>query len=249
LVPLAVEDAPHEQAPGVVIHEIHEIHDPAISEFNLYGSGHGIQVPTVSAVVLHGIQETTEHVVALHEPDVAVVGNSDDVAVVVDFAVVVDSDDYPNNDDNSGSEHDSDGVAVVVDSYDDLNSESFIIDFQRLSINDSADNIDNNVERVNHNDLHLSNWQEILCRLSSNILLREHKVISKEKAISLHEARSRMLECIICMENICSIIIFPCKHFIMCKPCFDTLTENPDVRHSCPLCRTIIQSNSHVFLA
>jgi hypothetical protein len=220
VIPLAVEDAPHEQAPVVVVHEVHE--------FNLYGPGHGVQVPTVSAVVLHGVQETTEHVVALHEPDVAVEGNSDDVAVVVD------------SDDNIESEHDSDG---------DLNSESFIIDFQRLSINDSADNIENNVERVNHNDLRLSKWQEILCRLSSDILLREHKVISKEKTISLHESRSRLLECIICMEDICSIIIFPCKHFIMCKPCFDTLTENSDVRHSCPLCRTIIQSNSHVFLA
>ena len=220
MIPLAVEGAPHEQVPVVVVHDVHEI--------NLNGPGDGVQLPTVPAVVLHGVQETTEHVVAFHEPDVAVEGNIDDVAVVVDSY------------DNIESEHDSD---------DDLNSESFIIDFQRLSINDSADNIDNNVERVNHNDLHLSNWQEILCRLSSNILLREHKVISKEKAISLHEARSRMLECIICMENICSIIIFPCKHFIMCKPCFDTLTENSDVRHSCPLCRTIIQSNSHVFLA
>jgi hypothetical protein len=220
VIPLAVEDAPHEQAPVVVVHEVHE--------FNLYGPGHGVQLPTVPAVVLHGVQETTEHVVALHEPDVAVEGNSDDVAVVVDSY------------DNIESEHDSD---------DDLNSESFIIDFQRLSINDSADNIGNNVERVNHNDLRLSEWQEILCRFSSDILLREHKVISKEKTISLHESRSMLLECIICMEDICSIIIFPCKHFIMCKPCFDTHTENSDVRHSCPLCRTIIQSNSHVFLA
>ena len=149
-------------------------------------------------------------------------------------------------------------VEVVVESYETepdfesdvgLNSESLNIDFQMLSINDPANIVANNVESVNHNDLRLSKWQEILCRLSSDILLREHKVISKEKTISLHESRSMLLECIICMEDICSIIIFPCKHFIMCKPCFDIHTENSDVRHSCPLCRTIIQSNSHVFLA
>ena len=220
MIPLAVEDATHEQAPVVVAHEVHE--------FNLYGPGHGVQLPTVPAVVLHGVQETTEHVVALHEPDVAVEGNSDDVAVVVDSY------------DNIESEHDSD---------DDLNSESFIIDFQRLSINDSADNIGNNVERDNHNYLRLSEWQEILSRFSSDILIREQKVVSKEKTISLHESRSMLLECIICMEDICSIIIFPCKHFIMCKPCFDSHTENSDVLHSCPVCRTIIQSNSHVYLA
>jgi hypothetical protein len=149
-------------------------------------------------------------------------------------------------------------VAVVVESYetesefdsdDGLNSESLNIDFQMLSINDPANNVANNVERVNHNDLRLSEWQEILCRFSSDILLREQKVASKEKTISLHESRSMLLECIICMEDICSIIIFPCKHFIMCKPCFDSHTENSDVLHSCPLCRTIIQSNSHVYLA
>ena len=61
--------------------------------------------------------------------------------------------------------------------------------------------------------------------------------------------RSRLIECVICMNNICSIIIFPCKHFVMCKTCFDTHTGNLDICHFCPLCRTIIQSNSHVFLA
>ena len=125
-----------------------------------------------------------------------------------------------------------------------------------LSVSDTEDSFVSDTERAIHNTVPLSRWQAILCRLSSNILLREHKVISKEKSISLqltnskaHEARSRMLDCKICMESICDTIIFPCSHFIMCKPCFDTLTETPDVCHSCPLCRTIIQSHSHVFLA
>ena len=148
--------------------------------------------------------------------------------------------------------------AAVVESYetepefdsdDGLNSESLNIDFQMLSINDPVDIIVNNVESVNHSVVRLSEWQEILSRFSSDILIREQKVASKEKTISLHESRSMLLECIICMDDICSIIIFPCKHFIMCKPCFDSHTENSDVIHSCPVCRTIIQSNSHVYLA
>jgi hypothetical protein len=81
-------------------------------------------------------------------------------------------------------------VAVVVESYetepefdsdDGLNSESLNIDFQMLSINDPANIVANNVESVNHNDLRLSEWQEILSRFSSDILIREQKVVSKEK--------------------------------------------------------------------
>ena len=130
-----------------------------------------------------------------------------------------------------------------------LNSESLNIDFQMLSINDPVDIVVNNVESVNHSVVRLSEWQEILSRFSSDILIREQKVASKEKTLSLYESRSKLLECIICMDDICSIIIFPCKHLIMCKPCFDSHTENSDVLHSCPVCRTIIQSNSHVYLA
>ena len=148
-------------------------------------------------------------------------------------------------------------VAAVFESYetepdfesdDGLNSESLNIDFQMLSINDPGNNVANNVERVNHNDLRLSEWQEILCRFSADILRREQKVASKEKTISLNESRSMLLECKICMENNCNIITFPCMHLVMCKACFDSHTEDTNVLHSCPICRAIIQSSSHVYL-
>ena len=157
-----------------------------------------------------------------------------------------DNDDDLNNDDISESEAEIVNDGVLNNGH---TSESLAIDFQMLSINDPGDISENDSGRVNYNSLQLSRWQEILCKFSSNIMLREHKIISKENEISLHEARSRLIECVICMNNICSIIIFPCKHFVMCKTCFDTHTGNLDICHFCPLCRTIIQSNSHVFLA
>ena len=184
---------------------------------------------------MHEIQDTTEHVVNHHEPVAAVIVSSD-----------VESDDDLNIDDINDSE-------IEIDNVGDLNNgntiESLATDFQRMYINDSVDISENDTGRVNYNSLQLSRWQKILCKFSSNIMLREHKIISKENETSLHEARSRLIECVICMNNICSIIIFPCKHFVMCKSCFDTHTGNLDICHFCPLCRTIIQSNSHVFLA
>ena len=138
------------------------------------------------------------------------------------------------------------------------------MDFQRLSISDSeinfvSDSEINGVsdsERAIHNTVSLARWQSILCKLSANILLREQKVNAKEKSISLqitknkaHKAKSKMLDCKICLVNICDTVIFPCSHFIMCKHCFETLTNVPNVCPLCPLCRTSIQTHSNVFLA
>lgn len=139
-------------------------------------------------------------------------------------------------------------VTEAVESYDTepdfdsdgvLNCESLNIDLQMLSINDPGNNVE---------DLRLSEWQEILCKFSADILRREQIVTSKEKTITLNESRSMLLECTICMESNCNIITFPCMHLVMCKACFDSHTEDTNVLHSCPICRALIQSSSHVYL-
>ena len=152
-------------------------------------------------------------------------------------------------------EHEAQDPAEVIISPDpNQECESLIVDFQRLSIS-SAENSDaSDPEWIIRNTAMCTRWQTILCNYSANILLREQNINSKEKMISLkttknlaHKKKSKMLDCVICFENICDTIIFPCMHFIMCKQCFETIKNNgPNI---CPLCRTNIQTHSNVFLA
>ena len=152
-------------------------------------------------------------------------------------------------------EHEAQDPAEVIISPDpNQECESLIVDFQRLSIS-SAENSDvSDPEWISRNTAMCTRWQTILCKYSANILLREQNINAKEKTISLqitknnaHKKKSKMLDCKICFENICDTIIFPCRHFIMCKQCFETITNNsPNI---CPLCRTNIQTHSNVFLA
>ena len=147
-----------------------------------------------------------------------------------------------------------DPAETIVSS--DLNQEceSLIVDFQRLSISPTENSDASDPEWIIRNTAMCTGWQTILCNYSANILLREQIINSKEKMISLkntknlaHKRKSKMLDCVICFENICDTIIFPCMHFIMCKQCFETIKNNgPKI---CPLCRTDIQTHSNVFLA
>ena len=147
-----------------------------------------------------------------------------------------------------------DPAETIVSS--DLNQEceSLIVNFQRLSISPTENSDASDPEWIIRNTAMCTRWQTILCNYSANILLREQNINSKEKMISLkttknnaHKKKSKMLDCVICFENICDTIIFPCMHFIMCKQCFETIKNNgPKI---CPLCRTDIQTHSNVFLA
>jgi hypothetical protein len=147
-----------------------------------------------------------------------------------------------------------DPAETIVSS--DLNQEceSLIVNFQRLSISPTENSDASDPEWIIRNTAMCTGWQTILCNYSANILLREQNINSKEKMISLkttknlaHKKKSKMLDCVICFENICDTIIFPCMHFIMCKQCFETIKNNgPKI---CPLCRTDIQTHSNVFLS
>ena len=129
-------------------------------------------------------------------------------------------------------------------------------DIETNFLSDTETNEVSDTEMATHSTVTLSRWQSILCRLSANILVREKKVKFKEKTIfsqltkiKAYKAKSRLLTCKICFINTCDTIIFPCSHFIMCKHCYEILTNAPDVCHLCPICRTEIQTHNHVFLA
>ena len=135
-----------------------------------------------------------------------------------------------------------------------LECETLIVNFQKLTIRSAGTSDTRDQEWISHNSTMCTRWQSILCKYSANILLREKAVNAKEKTISSQitkidtwKKKSKMLDCKICYENICDVICFPCRHFIMCQNCFDTVTNI--VPNICPLCRTNIQTHSKVFLA
>ena len=152
---------------------------------------------------------------------------------------------------------------IIDESNTELNNEdeSLVGDFQRLSVsgpqtNEISDIEISDIDRATHSTVTLSRWQTKLRRLSSYMLVREKKIKFKEKTIFLqlnkikaYKAKSTLLNCKVCLVNTCDNIIFPCSHFIMCKHCYDILTNPPNVCHLCPICRTRIQTHSHVFLA
>ena len=98
-------------------------------------------------------------------------------------------------------------------------------------------------------ELRLLEWQQLLNKLSTDILNREQKVALKEAKIALMESRSMLMECKVCMEEDCNMVTLPCMHISMCKTCCDSHTSDSNVMHYCPMCRANIQSSSQVYFA
>ena len=95
----------------------------------------------------------------------------------------------------------------------DLECETLILNFQKLSINSAETSDTRDSEWISHNSTMCTRWQSILCRYSANILLREKIVKTKEKTISaqminidIWKKKSEMLDCKICFDEICNII-------------------------------------------
>jgi hypothetical protein len=147
-----------------------------------------------------------------------------------------------------------DSVENIIRPDLDLECETLIVNFQKLTISSAGTSDTRDPEWISHNSTMCTRWQSILCKYSANILLREKAINAKEKTISsqitkidILKKKSKLLDCKICYENICDVICFPCRHFIMCQKCFDSVTNIfPNI---CPLCRTNIQTHSNVFLA
>ena len=139
---------------------------------------------------------------------------------------------------DTASDFDSGGTELDIGGF--LNIELLNINFQKMSLNDPVNSVE---------ELRLSEWQQLLCKFSTDILYREQKVASKEATLSLMESRSMVLVCKVCMENDCNIVTLPCMHISMCNTCSDLHTADTSVLHSCPMCRANIRSSSHVYFA
>jgi hypothetical protein len=128
--------------------------------------------------------------------------------------------------------------------------ESMVINFQKLSI-DAADSVDE--DGFSQRSLLYNRWETILCKLSSDVSIREKSIKNREEAvlaqehdIQLLKEQSAILGCKICLRNNCSIICYPCKHFSMCSTCFNTSLILGRIK--CPVCRGFIHWYSNVYI-
>ena len=128
--------------------------------------------------------------------------------------------------------------------------ETMVISFQKLSV-DPDDSVSE--DGYSQRSLFFTRWETILCKLSSAVSIREKSIKNREEAVCAQECdiqllkeRSASLECKICFYNNCSIISYPCNHFAMCSPCFNTLLRLGHI--CCPVCRGAIQGHSNVYI-
>lgn len=63
----------------------------------------------------------------------------------------------------------------------------------------------------------------------------------------LEEERSKRL-CVVCRDNVKSVLIMPCKHLCLCVSCAKCLAGMGPRRRICPLCRRSFKSITNVYL-
>ena len=60
----------------------------------------------------------------------------------------------------------------------------------------------------------------------------------------------RRLECKICMQNACDIVLLPCHHMCCCKSCYSKLKESlGDQLVACPNCRQPVNFYTNVIVS
>mmetsp|Transcript_7441 Transcript_7441/g.13171 ORF Transcript_7441/g.13171 Transcript_7441/m.13171 type:complete len:167 (-) Transcript_7441:39-539(-) len=73
--------------------------------------------------------------------------------------------------------------------------------------------------------------------------VRQHKEKLKEKLLKEQLESAAAAVCVVCQENVKSVLILPCRHLCLCQGC----SENDELR-TCPLCRENIKSKIQTFV-
>ena len=87
-------------------------------------------------------------------------------------------------------------------------------------------------------------------------LLKDSQRLLDEQDTMLRLANSerqeaiRRLQCKICMENPCELLLLPCQHLCICKSCFAGIEHaaNQSDPVACPTCRTPVQATAKTLL-
>mmetsp|Transcript_29949 Transcript_29949/g.49539 ORF Transcript_29949/g.49539 Transcript_29949/m.49539 type:complete len:140 (-) Transcript_29949:37-456(-) len=79
--------------------------------------------------------------------------------------------------------------------------------------------------------------QDLQCYMSAT-RQRKEKLVREQL-----EAAAATSTCVVCQENIKSVLILPCRHLCLCQGCSEVLQLK-----TCPLCREKIESKIQTFV-
>ena len=56
-------------------------------------------------------------------------------------------------------------------------------------------------------------------------------------------------DCSVCLSNPCEVALQPCGHVCLCRDCVDQLGSTSQGHQKCPICRTVIEKMTNVYLS
>jgi hypothetical protein len=100
-------------------------------------------------------------------------------------------------------------------------------------------------------DMDAESMQDMLSgmRMARNMLYEENLSLQKRLAeaqidqLAMDQPRSGST-CVVCMDNLADVVLWPCRHLALCKECGDSAAANMTV---CPCCRANIENRTQIF--
>jgi hypothetical protein len=145
------------------------------------------------------------------------------------------------------SVHDSDENDDNVDT--DVDNDDEYIDYEENS--DTPNSSDSNIASDTEDDSDDSD--AISIQLPARSMHRNNSEVSQEVesgSVNSHQGdrESERSLCVICQDQIKSVLVLPCRHLCMCIDCAHTIADGiPGQRRTCPLCRTAIRTIMNIY--
>jgi len=84
--------------------------------------------------------------------------------------------------------------------------------------------------------------------LSSSHIGLSSSTVLKDLRRELTESQERQ-KCVVCLEGVKSMVILPCRHACLCRPCAVRIINHENVNQRlCPLCRSLMHEVLHIYM-
>jgi rubrerythrin len=122
------------------------------------------------------------------------------------------------------------------------------------------DEMENNLEKLTHSYTKLEGDYKNICDINEAGLAKNKEYATRnaelERSVELlsddamflsagKKARVNPYMCRICLKHVITMVVYPCRHAVMCKGCVEELNKQGK---SCPICRTKILHTGNVFI-